>query len=134
MATCLLGDVAGAKAIVAELDKLFAEGLDAWFRAAAGALNSLVAGEFDATLSRLEPDVVGVATPKDAENVVEIAMLRADALAWKGDLEGARVPSPTATPRLIFTATRTGTAGWPWWRCGSRPTRRSQRPRHSAST
>jgi hypothetical protein len=28
MATCLLGDVAGAKAIVAELEKHFAEGLD----------------------------------------------------------------------------------------------------------
>jgi DNA-binding CsgD family transcriptional regulator len=38
----------------------------------------------------LTPDAVGAPAPKDSDLVIETEMLRADALAWNGDLEGAR--------------------------------------------
>jgi DNA-binding CsgD family transcriptional regulator len=48
------------------------------------------AGDSEAVLRGLQPDVVGAAAPKDADLVIETEMLRADALAWTGDVEGAR--------------------------------------------
>ena len=41
-------------------------------------------------LRGLQPETVGAAAPKDSDLVIETEMLRADALAWNGDVEGAR--------------------------------------------
>jgi DNA-binding CsgD family transcriptional regulator len=49
-----------------------------------------MAGNSAAVLRGLRPDVVGAAAPKDSDRVIETEMLRADALAWNGDVEGAR--------------------------------------------
>ena len=59
-------------------------------RALGRAYVDYVAGNSDAVLTGLQPDTVGAAAPKDSDLVIEIEMLRADALAWNGDIEGAR--------------------------------------------
>src|SRR5436190_8595828 len=48
------------------------------------------AGNSEAVLRGLRPDAVGAAPTKDSDRVIETEMLRADALAWSGDFEGAR--------------------------------------------
>jgi len=48
------------------------------------------AGNSEAVLSGLRPDSVGAVAPTDSELVIATEMLRADALAWTGDVEGAR--------------------------------------------
>jgi DNA-binding CsgD family transcriptional regulator len=87
---CLQGDVAGAAAAMASIDDVFTEGYDAWVRAVGRAYVDYVAGNADALLNGLRPDAVGAAAPKDSDLVLEIEMLRADALAWNGDVDGAR--------------------------------------------
>jgi DNA-binding CsgD family transcriptional regulator len=90
LAMGLQGDLQGAATVLAALDNVAAEGHDAWFRAIARSRISLFSGDFDAALAAIDPSTVGVATPEDAENVVQIAMLRAAGLIWKGEIEGAR--------------------------------------------
>ena len=75
---------------MASIDDVFLEGFDAWARALGRAYVDYVAGNSDAVLTGLQPDTVGAAAPKDSDLVIEIEMLRADALAWNGDIEGAR--------------------------------------------
>ena len=75
---------------MASIDDLFTEGFDAWARATGRAYVDYTAGNSDAVLRGLEPDAVGAAAPKDSDLVIETEMLRADALAWNGDVEGAR--------------------------------------------
>jgi DNA-binding CsgD family transcriptional regulator len=89
-ASSLRGDLADARAAVTTLDDLVTEGVEAWARASARALIELLAGGVDAVAPALDAAVVGVAMPKDSELVIEIAMLRAQALAWQGDIDGAR--------------------------------------------
>jgi DNA-binding CsgD family transcriptional regulator len=90
LALCLQGDLAGASAAMASIDDLFTEGFDAWARATGRAYVDYSAGNSDAVLRGLQPDAVGAAAPKDSDLVIETEMLRADALAWNGDVEGAR--------------------------------------------
>jgi len=84
------GDLAGAAAAMASIDDVFTEGFDAWARATGRAYVDYAAGNSDAVLSGLRPDAVGAAAPQDSDLVIETEMLRADALAWNGDVEGAR--------------------------------------------
>jgi DNA-binding CsgD family transcriptional regulator len=84
------GKLDQARAAVATLDDIFVEGFDAWARAKARAQVNRAAGNFDAVLAALDPEEVGVTAPTFGEFVIEFANLRADALAWKGDLERAR--------------------------------------------
>src|SRR5260370_23273 len=84
------GDVAGAAAAMASIDDLFTEGFDAWARATGRAYVDYTAGNSEAVLGGLRPDSVGAAAPKDSHLVIETELLRADALAWKGDVAGAR--------------------------------------------
>jgi DNA-binding CsgD family transcriptional regulator len=90
LARCLQGDLAGARAAMAPIDDLFLEGFDAWARATGRAYVDYTAGNSDAVLRDLRPDAVGAPAPKDSDLVIEIEMLRADAMAWNGDVEGAR--------------------------------------------
>ena len=90
LACCMQGDVAGAAAAMASIDDVFTEGFDAWASAMGRAYVDFTSGNSEAVLTGLRPDVVGAAAPTDAELVIETAMLRANALAWKGDVEGAR--------------------------------------------
>jgi DNA-binding CsgD family transcriptional regulator len=90
LALCLQGDLAGAWAAMASLDDLFLEGFDAWARATGRAYVDFTAGNSDAVIAGLQPHAVGAAAPKDSDLVIEIEMLRADALAWQGDVEAAR--------------------------------------------
>jgi len=90
LALCLQGDLAGAAAAMASIDDLFTEGFDAWARATGRAYVDYTAGNSDAVLRGLRPDAVGAAAPKDSDLVIETEMLRADALAWNGDIAGAR--------------------------------------------
>jgi DNA-binding CsgD family transcriptional regulator len=87
---CLQGDLAGAAAAMASIDDVFTEGFDAWARATGRAYVDYTAGNSEAVLTGLRPDVVGAAAPKDSDLVIETEMLRADARAWNGDVEGAR--------------------------------------------
>ncbi len=89
-ALSMQGDLAGAAAAMASIDDVFTEGLEAWVRAAGRAHVDFTAGNSDAVLGGLRPDAVGAAAPKDSDIVIETEMLRADALAWNGDVEGAR--------------------------------------------
>jgi len=89
-ALSMQGDLAGAAAAMASIDGVFTEGLEAWVRAAGRAHIDFTAGNSDAVLGGLRPDVVGAAAPKDSDLVIETEMFRADALAWNGDVEGAR--------------------------------------------
>ena len=90
LALCMQGDLAGAAAAMATIDDVFTEGFDAWARAAGRAYVDYTAGNSEAVLRGLAPDAVGAAAPKDSDLVIETEMLRADALAWNGDVEGAR--------------------------------------------
>jgi DNA-binding CsgD family transcriptional regulator/tetratricopeptide (TPR) repeat protein len=87
---CMQGDLAGAAAAMASIDDVFTEGFDAWARATGRAYVDYMAGNSEAVLTGLRPDAVGAAAPKDSDLVIETEMLRADALAWNGDIEGAR--------------------------------------------
>jgi DNA-binding CsgD family transcriptional regulator len=87
---CMQGDLAGAAAAIASIDGVFTEGFDAWARATGRAYVDYMAGDSEAVLKGLRADAVGDATPKDSDFVIETEMLRADALAWNGDVEGAR--------------------------------------------
>jgi len=87
---CMQGDLAGAAAAMASIDDVFTEGFDAWARATGRAYVDYTAGNSEAVLRGLRPDAVGAAAPKDSDLVIETEMLRADALAWNGDVEGAR--------------------------------------------
>ena len=87
---CMQGDLAGAAAAMASVDDVFTEGFDAWARATGRAYVDYAAGNSDAVLRGLRPDAVGAAAPKDSDLVIETEMLRADALAWNGDVDGAR--------------------------------------------
>jgi DNA-binding CsgD family transcriptional regulator/tetratricopeptide (TPR) repeat protein len=87
---CMQGELAGAAAAMASIDDVFTEGFDAWARAMGRAYVDYTAGNSEAVLRGLRPDVVGAAAPEDSELVIETEMLRADALAWNGDVEGAR--------------------------------------------
>jgi len=89
-ALCMQGDLEGAAAAMSAIDDVFTEGFDAWYRAAGRAHVDYTAGNSEAVLRGLRPDVVGAAAPKDSELVIETEMLRADALAWNRDLEDAR--------------------------------------------
>ncbi len=90
LASSLRGDLGDARNAIASLDELVAQGFDAWARAFGRALIDLFAGDVDLVLHTLDAGSVGVAMPKDSELVIEIAILRAQALAWTGDLEAAR--------------------------------------------
>jgi DNA-binding CsgD family transcriptional regulator len=90
LALCMQGDLAGAAAAMASIDDVFTEGFDAWARATGRAYVDYTAGNSDAVLSGLRPDAVGAAAPRDSDLVIETEMLRADALAWNGDVEDAR--------------------------------------------
>jgi DNA-binding CsgD family transcriptional regulator len=87
---CMQGDVAGAAAAMASIDDVFTEGFDAWASAMGRAYVDYTSGNSEAVLRGLRPDVVGADAPTDSELVIETEMLRADALAWNGDVEGAR--------------------------------------------
>ena len=91
LALCLQGDLAGAAAAMASIDDVFLEGFDAWTRAMGRAYIDYTAGNSDAVLRGLAPESVGAAAPRDSDLVIETEMLRADALAWNGDIEGARL-------------------------------------------
>src|SRR5439155_19741195 len=82
---CMQGDLAGAAAAMAAIDDVFTEGYDAWLRATGRAHVDYTAGNSEAVLRGLRPDVVGAAALKDSDLVIETEMLRADALAWNGD-------------------------------------------------
>jgi DNA-binding CsgD family transcriptional regulator len=84
------GDLAGAAAAMASIDDVFTEGLEAWVRAAGRAHVDFTAGNSDALLEGLQPDAVGAVAPKDSDLIIETEMLRADALAWNGDIDRAR--------------------------------------------
>ncbi|MGQ0825501.1 MAG: helix-turn-helix transcriptional regulator [Actinomycetota bacterium] len=88
--TCLQGALDEATTAFTSVEDVFAEGYDAWFRAQVAGLVRLFAGDHDAALATLEADTVGVPELTDSEFAVEIATLRADAYAWKGDRERAR--------------------------------------------
>jgi len=90
VAFCMQGDLAGAAAAMASIEDFLTEGFDAWVRATGRAYVDYTAGNSEAVLRGLRPDAVGVAAPKDSDLVIETEMLRADALAWKGDVEGGR--------------------------------------------
>jgi DNA-binding NarL/FixJ family response regulator len=90
VASCLLGELPNAEEAIASLDDIFLEGYDAWVRATARALIALMAGDYAATLHALDAESIAAPTPRDAERVIEISMLRANALAWQGDLDAAR--------------------------------------------
>jgi DNA-binding CsgD family transcriptional regulator len=90
VASCLLGDLPTAEAAIASLDDFYLEGYDAWVRATARALIGVSAGDHTSALCILDPEVVGTPVPSDSDLVMEISMLRASALAWQGDLDGAR--------------------------------------------
>ena len=87
---CMQGDLAGAAAAMESIGGVFTEGFDAWARATGRAYVDSTAGDSEAVLRGLRPDAVGTAAPKDSDLVIETEMLRADALAWNGDIEGAR--------------------------------------------
>jgi DNA-binding CsgD family transcriptional regulator len=89
-ALCMQGDLAGAAAAMAAIDDVFTEGYDAWLRATGRAHVDYTAGNSEAVLRGLRPEVVGAAPLNDSDLVIETEMLRADALAWNGDLDGAR--------------------------------------------
>jgi DNA-binding CsgD family transcriptional regulator len=84
------GDLEGAAAAMASIDGVFTEGYDAWARAMGRAYVDYTAGNSEAVLRGLRPDLVGAAMPEDSELVIETEMLRAAALAWNGDVEDAR--------------------------------------------
>ena len=90
LALCMQGDLAGAAAAMASIDDVFTEGFDTWARATGRAYVDHTAGNTEAVLRGLRPDTVGAAAPKDSDLVIETEMLRADALAWNGDVDGAR--------------------------------------------
>jgi DNA-binding CsgD family transcriptional regulator len=90
LASALRGDLAGATTAIASVEDLAVEGFDAWFRSSTRCLISLFAGDYDQALTELDADTVGAPAPKDFEHVIELSMLRAEALIWKGELEQAR--------------------------------------------
>jgi hypothetical protein len=110
------GDLAGAAAAMASIDDLFTEGFDAWARATGRAYIDYTAGNSEAVLRGLQPDAVGAAAPKDSDLVIETEMLRADALAWSGDIEGARraVDRGEAAVAAEHYRGRAGTVAWRW--------------------
>jgi len=90
LALCLQGDLAGAEAAMKSIDDVFTEGYDTWVCAAGRAYIDYMAGDAEALLRGLRPEVVGAAPPRDSDLVIETETLRADAFAWNGDVEGAR--------------------------------------------
>jgi DNA-binding CsgD family transcriptional regulator len=81
-----LGELTAADRAIAGLNALFLEGMDAWKRAVSLALVDIAAGRVDDALVTLALDLPA----SDTELTIELATLRADALAWKGDLSAAR--------------------------------------------
>jgi len=86
--SCWLGDVAGATEILAAVADLPAEGYEAWVRAQTRAQVLLAGGDVDAAIA--EFDALGVEPYAASELATTHMMMRADALAWKGDIDGAR--------------------------------------------
>jgi DNA-binding CsgD family transcriptional regulator len=90
LSLALVGDLAGATAAIASIEDLATEGFDAWFRATVQSLIALFGGDYEHALAALDTDTVGAAMPNDFEFIIEVSMLRADALIWSGDIDGAR--------------------------------------------
>jgi DNA-binding CsgD family transcriptional regulator len=85
---CIHGDLATAGALITELDE--DEGIAGWFVEMTRALVAQQRGEPDTVLRVLDPRHNGLQPLHDVERLTEVAMLRAEALAWKGDLAAAR--------------------------------------------
>jgi DNA-binding CsgD family transcriptional regulator len=86
----MLGELSAASASLDRIDGLSLRGVDSWHRAISWAGVDAARGAFDAVLNRLAPDAVGESLLKDTELAIQVATLRADALAWQGDVEGCR--------------------------------------------
>ncbi len=90
LATCQTGGLEEAARVVTLLDGLPAEGYEAWFRAVVRALLERARGGYDKTITALDAESVGNPEPTDFEVAIQLAALRADAYAWKGDINAAR--------------------------------------------
>lgn len=90
LATCQTGGLEEAARVVTALDQLPAEGYEAWFRAVVRALLERARGRYDDAIAALDAQIVGSPEPTDFEVGIQLAALRADAFAWKGDIEAAR--------------------------------------------
>ena len=100
VACCLQGDLAAAEQTYSSLADLRLQGYDAWFRAYVGSLLMLFSGDYAAAVAMLRPETVGVDAVTDSDFGVEMAIVAADALAWRGDLDGARRTADAGLARL----------------------------------
>jgi DNA-binding CsgD family transcriptional regulator len=100
VASCLRGDLAAAEETYGLLEGQRLQGYDAWFRAYVGSLLMLFSGDYGAAVAMLQPESVGVEAVTDSDFGVEMAIVGADALAWRGDLDGARRTADAGFERL----------------------------------
>ena len=87
---CMQGDLAGAAAAMASIDDVFTEGFDAWLRGDRSRVCRLHGGNSDAVLRGCGPTRWARPRPRTPTSSSRPRWLRADALAWNGDIEGAR--------------------------------------------
>jgi DNA-binding NarL/FixJ family response regulator len=88
IATCFVGDVPGANSALGRMEGLELEGLDRWAKSLSRARIEVIVGSYDAAADGLADEFTF--DLEDPEAVVESATLRADALAWTKDVDGAR--------------------------------------------
>ncbi len=88
VALCLVGELAAARETVDAFDELDLGGIDRWTLGTCRARVALAAGDYDAAfaeLSSLSDDEL-----EDQESIIDRITMRADALAWLGNLDAAR--------------------------------------------
>ena len=88
VALCLVGELAAAREAVDDFDELHLGGIDRWTRTTCRARVALAAGDYDAAFAELTS--VSDAELEDRETILERITMRADALAWLGNLDAAR--------------------------------------------
>ena len=88
VALCLVGELAAARAAVDAFDELHLGGIDRWTRTTCRARVALAAGDYDAAFAELTS--LSDAELEDRETILERITMRADALAWLGNLDAAR--------------------------------------------
>ena len=88
VALCLVGELAAARATVDAFDELHLRGIDRWTRTTCRARVALAAGDYDAAFAELTS--VSDAELEDRETILDRITMRADALAWLGNLDAAR--------------------------------------------
>ena len=106
VALCLVGELAAARAAVDAFDELHLRGIDRWTRTTCRARVALAAGDYDAAFAELTS--LSDAELEDRETILDRITMRADALAWLGNLDAARArgrPGPgraRGTPRGLL--------------------------------